>query len=60
MRIENDFKDFLSYLNKKRVNYCIAGGFSVIYYSRPRYTGDLDILIESSLENSKKIYERMI
>jgi predicted nucleotidyltransferase len=28
----------------------------VIYYTEPRYTKDLDVWIESSLENAQKIY----
>lgn len=59
MRVEKDFKDFLLHLNKHRVNYCIIGGFSVVYHSRPRFTDDMDILIKPSLDNSKKVYKAM-
>lgn len=57
MRMEKDFKDFLLHLNEEHVNYCIVGGFSVIYHSRPRFTDDMDILIKPSLDNSKKVYK---
>ncbi|MCD6311669.1 MAG: hypothetical protein J7M11_04340 [Elusimicrobia bacterium] len=59
MRNERDFRDFLICFNKYRVNYCIIGGFSVIYHSRPRFTNDMDILIKPSSGNSKKVYKAM-
>ncbi|MFH1246133.1 MAG: nucleotidyltransferase [Candidatus Omnitrophota bacterium] len=43
-------------LNKDKVKYVIIGAYAVSYYTEPRYTKDLDILIEPSAENAKKIY----
>ncbi len=59
MRTEPDFRDFLSCLNTRGVNYCIVGGFGVIYHGRPRFTNDLDILVEPSKDNSRKTYEAL-
>ncbi len=59
MRVERDFKDLLFCFNKYHVNYCIIGGFSVVYHTRPRFTNDIDILIKPSSGNSKKAYEAM-
>ncbi len=55
MRIEKDFEDLLGCLNRNKVKYCIVGGFAVIYYTAPRYTGDMDILVKPVRENAKKI-----
>ena len=55
MKIEKDYEEFLSLLNKRNVKYCIIGAFAVAFYAKPRYTKDLDIFIESSKENAGKI-----
>lgn len=55
MRYEKDFADFLKFLNKHKVKYCIIGAFATGFYGYPRYTKDIDILIEASPGNAKKI-----
>jgi hypothetical protein len=35
----------------------IVGGFALAFHGRPRYTGDLDILIRNSPENAQRIHE---
>jgi hypothetical protein len=46
---------FLAALNKFSVNYVIIGGHAAIYYGVHRNTGDLDVLIEASIENGHKL-----
>jgi len=55
MKLEKDYEEFLSLLNKHSVKYCIIGAYAVAFYAKPRYTKDIDILIEPSIENAKKI-----
>lgn len=55
MRIEEDFKELLKLFNKHKVKYCIIGAFALGFHARPRYTKDLDILIEPTVENGRKI-----
>lgn len=55
MKVSKDFKEFIELLNKNNVNYLLVGGYAVGYHSRPRYTEDIDIWIQPSLENAKKI-----
>lgn len=55
MRVEKDFEDLLKSFNKHKVRYCIIGAFAVGFYSKPRYTKDMDIFVESSLENAGSI-----
>lgn len=56
MRINSDFKDLLSALNDKKVEYLLIGGFAVIIHSEPRYTKDIDLWVNPTPENSKKVY----
>lgn len=55
-KIPLDYKELWKILNKHKVKYLIIGGYAVIYYTEPRYTKDLDILIEPSLRNAKKVF----
>jgi len=55
MKVEKDYKEFLSLLNKHNVKYCIIGAFAVAFYVKPRYTKDIDILVEPSKDNAQKI-----
>lgn len=50
-----DFKDFLSLCLSHEVRFMVIGGYAVVHYSRPRYTGDLDIWIDATLENARKV-----
>ena len=42
-------------LNAHDVKYVIVGGFAVIRFGYIRATGDIDLLVENSLENIEKI-----
>ena len=55
MKVEKDYEEFLSLLNKHNVKYCIIGAFAVAFYAKPRYTKDIDILVEPSNDNAQKI-----
>ena len=57
MKVEKDYEEFLSLLNRHKVKYCIVGAFAVAFYAKPRYTKDLDILIEPSEENAHRVYD---
>jgi predicted nucleotidyltransferase len=59
MRIEKDFKEFIALLNENKAKYLIVGGFAFAFYVEPRYTKDIDILVEASEENSKKITDAL-
>lgn len=55
IRLPSDFKDFLRLLNSHEVKYLLIGGFAVGYHGYPRATGDMDVWIEVSPENAKKM-----
>ena len=54
-KVEKDFQELLALFNKHKVHYCIIGAFAVAFHAVPRYTKDLDLLIEADLENGKRI-----
>ena len=59
MKVEKDYEAFLELLNRHDVKYCIIGSYALAFYARPRYTKDMDILIETSPENARKIMDAL-
>lgn len=55
MRAEKDFVEFLELFNKNKVKYLLIGAFAVGFYGYPRYSKDMDILVEPSKENAKRV-----
>lgn len=52
-----DFRDFLSCLNKCEVRYILVGGFAVILHGYSRTTGDMDIWVERTQTNYDRLKE---
>lgn len=57
MKIElnRDWTEFLSALISRRVRFVIVGGHAVAGHGEPRLTEDLDVFVERSPANAKKI-----
>lgn len=53
--LSQDFKEFVELLNNHQVEYLIVGGYAVGVHGHPRYTGDLDVWINTTMENAKKM-----
>ena len=53
--ISSDFKDIVRALSSSRARYLVVGGVAVIEYTEPRYTKDLDLWVEPSLENAQRV-----
>ena len=51
-----DFKEILVTFNEHGVKYLVVGAFAVMKYSEPRYTKDLDIWVEASNDNARKVF----
>lgn len=54
IQLAADFNDFLSLCLKHELEFMVIGGYAVVNYSRPRYTGDIDLWIASSQENAER------
>jgi predicted nucleotidyltransferase len=57
MRLSNDLREFLESLNSRGIDYVIVGAHSLAFHARPRYTGDLDILVRATPENAAKLVD---
>ena len=57
--LNQDFKEFIISLNDNRVRYLVIGGYAVSLHGYPRYTKDIDIWIEMSPENARRMVKAM-
>ncbi len=55
MKVEKDYEELLKLFNKYGVKYTVIGAYAVAFYGKPRYTKDMDILIEPSIANGEKV-----
>ncbi|HEX8281714.1 MAG TPA: nucleotidyltransferase [Chthoniobacterales bacterium] len=55
MALSSDLREFLALLNSANVEFVIVGAHSLAFHARPRYTGDLDILVGMDAENAAKV-----
>lgn len=52
MTLPTPFREFIELLVANRVEFLVVGGFAVSYHGHPRYTGDLDLFVAISPQNS--------
>ena len=52
IQLPPDFKEFLSLLNEKKVEYLLIGGYAVGYHGYVRATGDIDVWVGPNAENA--------
>ena len=57
MGLSNELREFLESLNSDDIDYVIVGAHSLAFHARPRYTGDLDILVRATPENAAKVVD---
>jgi hypothetical protein len=58
--LSSDFKEFCTSLNAADVKYLIVGGYAVAFHGHPRYTGDIDIWVEASMDNGSRIENALL
>ena len=51
-----DFIDFLNFLNQNKVSYILVGGYAVVIRGYSRTTGDIDIWVEKNQENYINVF----
>lgn len=58
-KVAKDYEDLLRLFNKHKVKYCLVGAYALAFHAVPRYTKDMDIFVEASRDNAKKILEAL-
>ncbi len=59
MKLSPDYKDLFKIFNKYKVKYLVVGAYAVIYYTEPRFTKDIDLLVEPEVKNAEKVYKAL-
>lgn len=59
MKLPKDFREFLESLQRYGVRYAIVGGMAVVRHGYPRFTGDLDVLVDPVRQNAEKLLKAL-
>ena len=59
MVLNPDFREFIQSLNDNGVRYLVIGGYAVALHGYPRYTKDMDVWVEMTPENAKKLIKAL-
>ena len=54
-----DYEEFIGALNARGVRYLIVGAHAVAFHARPRATKDLDILVDPTPSNARKVLDAL-
>jgi hypothetical protein len=57
--LNEDYREMLQILLNNEVRFLIVGAYAMGAHGYPRATGDFDIWVETTFENSKKIYKSL-
>lgn len=60
MEVQQDFKELLELFNCHGVEYLIVGAYALAIHGVPRYTGDIDILINPVAGNAARVIKVLI
>ncbi len=58
--LNDDWREFLSLMISKRVKFLLLGGHAVSVHARPRMTEDLDVFVEVSALNAKRLHRVLV
>ena len=57
MTLQKDLREFIESLNALDVRFLIVGAFAVAYHGYFRYTSDIDLFVDRSKENAKRVWQ---
>ena len=60
MRLNQDFKDLCAALNATGAKYLLVGGYALAHHARPRFTRDLDLWVEPTPENARRVHAALV
>jgi predicted nucleotidyltransferase len=55
--VYRDYEELLRLLNAEGIKYLVVGAYAVMFYTEPRWTKDIDIWIDPSAPNAKKVWK---
>jgi hypothetical protein len=58
--LNEDYAEMLRIFTDAEVRYLLVGAYAMGVHGHPRATGDIDLLVEPSAENSKRVYAALV
>ena len=55
-----DFAEFIRILNRHRVRFVVIGGYAIAFHGLPRATDDVDVLIDRTEANVRRVEQALI
>lgn len=55
-----DFRDVIAAMADEAVEFLIVGAFALALHGAPRASGDIDLYVRPSLENSRRVYRALL
>jgi hypothetical protein len=59
MSVSSDFRDLLFELTAEGTRFLIVGAYAVIHHTEPRYTKDLDVWIDRTRANARRVHQAL-
>ncbi|MEM1033571.1 MAG: nucleotidyl transferase AbiEii/AbiGii toxin family protein [Myxococcota bacterium] len=59
MNLFDDFRDLLAAFEASKVRFVLLGGYAVSFHGKPRSTKDIDLLVDVSPENRRRVSEAL-
>ena len=56
MSVNPDFRDLFAALNAAHAEFLIIGGYALAVHGAPRFTKDLDVWVQPTPENAKRVW----
>jgi hypothetical protein len=57
--VSDDFSDLLSAFAEAGVRFIVVGAYALAAHGVPRVTGDLDLWVESTTENARRVWQAL-
>lgn len=58
--LNSDYRDMLQALSDRKVRFLVVGAYAMAAHGYPRATGDIDIWVEPSVDNSRRVYQALV
>jgi hypothetical protein len=59
VNVSKDFEELFACLGARKVKFLVVGGYAFAFHAKPRYTKDLDILVEPTPENARRLLQAL-
>jgi len=59
MSVSSDFRDLLFELSAVGARFLIVGAYAVMHHTEPRYTKDLDVWVERTKTNARRVHRAL-